>query len=96
MEMDRLWEHTRKRHAQLKEYSNDPPDLMNLLLLSLQEGVGQAALNMLKLRKVRPGRKGSATEGLQLALASVIEIAMVALWESTDDAPEVFRSRLWL
>ncbi|MBD0689691.1 hypothetical protein [Streptomyces sp. CBMA123] len=96
MEMDRLWEHVRDRHAQLKQASNNAPDFMNLLLFYMQESMGEAALNTLKLRKMRPGRKGSATEGLQSALVSVIEMAMVALVESTEDAPEVLRSELRL
>ncbi|WP_188302304.1 hypothetical protein [Streptomyces sp. CBMA123] len=97
MDLDRLWERVRDKHAQLKGYSDDAPDFMNLLLLYLQQDMGDAALNMLKLRKMRVGRKGHATKELRAALVSVAQMALVALLESAEEeAPEVFRSELRL
>ncbi|MGV9269446.1 hypothetical protein ACWDRR_32810 [Kitasatospora sp. NPDC003701] len=93
---DQLWSHIRDQHAKLKNYSNDAPDLINLLLLYLQEDMGNVALNMLKLRKMHPGRKGHATREFQASLVAVAQMALVALLESTEDAPEVFRSELRL
>ncbi|MFJ6622300.1 hypothetical protein ACIQOW_32560 [Kitasatospora sp. NPDC091335] len=94
MHMEWLWERAHLTHAQLKARSRDAPDLLNLLLLSLQEYMGNAALNMLKLRKMRPSQKATATRDLQSALAAVAMTALAALLECTEDAPEVFRSEV--
>ena len=95
MNLDQLWEHVRNRHARLKEYSDDVPDFMNLLLLYLQEDMGNLASNRLKLRRMRAGRKGHATKEFQAGLVAVVGMALVALLESAgEEAPELFRSEL--
>ncbi len=94
--VDQLWSHIRDQRAKLKSYSNDAPDFINLLLLYLQEDMGNAALHMLKLRKMHAGRKSHATREFQASLVAVAQTALVALLESTEEAPEVFRSELRL
>ncbi|MBD0689382.1 hypothetical protein [Streptomyces sp. CBMA123] len=94
--VDQLWSHIRDEHAKLKAYSNGAPDFINLLLLYLQEDMGNAALHMLKLRKMRVGRTSHATREFQASLVAVAQMALVTLLESTEDAPAVFRSELRL
>ncbi|MGW3177791.1 hypothetical protein ACWDD9_00810 [Kitasatospora sp. NPDC001119] len=94
MHTEWLWERAHLMHAQLKARSENAPDLLSLLMFSLQECMGNAALNMLKLRKMRPSQKAVATRDLHSALAVIAMTALVALVECSDDAPEVFRSEV--